>query len=152
MPTDKWSGKSTSVIAPPPVTLTFLQGDSRKVKRRDDEDDSQDDIPQDKRIRSVSPTRFELSAQEEAISSRDVPMGRSPSMEPEAKATADTQMGEATSSQAAPSGEPPSEAGRHRRKCFDGYYRMMTIREWTGHLTEREEEYAMLREAEAELG
>ena len=55
MPVDRWSGKETTVIAPSPVTLTFLHGDSRRSKRKtDDDEDSQDDTPQEGDSVSIS--------------------------------------------------------------------------------------------------
>ena len=57
-------------------------------------------------------------------------------------------MSEASGSQAAPA----ADSGRKCRKCFDGYYRMMTTGEWTDHLIEYEEEYEASRLAIAERG
>ena len=150
MPTNRWSGKETTVIAPSPVTLTFLHGDRRRSQRKtEDDEDSQDDTPQEKRTRSVSPTRSELSEQGRARGSRDVSKESSPPLE---QPQQDVQMSEATSSQTAPPGGPPEEARLYRRKCFDGYYRMMTERQWADHLKEYEEEYEVNRQNEVERG
>ena len=79
-------------------------------------------------------------------------MGPSPPLESQEEPRPDIQMSEATSSQTAPTGEPPEEARLYRRKCFDGYYRMFTMGQWADHLIEHEEEYRLLREAEEEAG
>jgi hypothetical protein len=41
---------------------------------------------------------------------------------------------------------------RQRRKCYDGYYRMMTLGEWADHLIKYEEEYEASRQATAKKG
>ena len=40
----------------------------------------------------------------------------------------------------------------YRRKLFTGYYKLMTMEEYAKHLEEYSEEYAMLREDEANNG
>ena len=104
-----------------------------------------------KRIRSVSPMRSELSAQGRASGSRDVPMEPSPPQETQAEPPAESPPME---TQAEPPADAPMDPPprKTRRKCYDGYYRMMTIREWTDHLIEYEDEYEESRLAIAERG